>query len=157
VAERTQLDDAEARARLKEALDALVRCDLYLLVHDLSERCIASRLAYHLQGLFPEYSVDVEYNRAGAIPKRAAWQDREGNDEDLIIPDIVVHRRGLEGPNILCLEVKKAEDRRGSAVDHSRIKALRRAFGYSCGALVVCHTGTEAGVEISEWVDTSAN
>lgn len=60
----------EVERRIREALDTFMRDDDYLLVHNLSERCIASRLALHLQGSFTGYKVDVEYNRAGDLAKR---------------------------------------------------------------------------------------
>ena len=61
----------EVERRLAEALRAFWDADRYLLEHNLSERCIAGRVAFHLQHSFPEYQVDVEYNRAGDIPRCA--------------------------------------------------------------------------------------
>ena len=46
------MKEEEVRERLQASLDLLTKYDLYLLEHDLSERCIASRLAMHLQNLF---------------------------------------------------------------------------------------------------------
>jgi hypothetical protein len=63
------MTEAEAREQLQKAIEKLVAADAHLLENDLSERCIASRLAMYLQGEFPELSVDVEYNRIGAHPK----------------------------------------------------------------------------------------
>jgi hypothetical protein len=50
---------------LNSALDRFLAEDLYLLEKKLSERCMAARLAFHLQGQFPDHKVDVEYNRKG--------------------------------------------------------------------------------------------
>lgn len=72
----------------------------------------ASRLAQYLQSEFPEYTVDIEHNRDGDIPKRlglppecANYRNTDG--EALAVPDVIVHRRGPDGPNILVLELKK--------------------------------------------------
>lgn len=73
---------------------------------NLGERCIAARLAFHLQRVFPEYHVDVEYNRTGDTPKRLDVPARCANSLDdegraLVVPDIIVHLRGPDGPNLL--------------------------------------------------------
>lgn len=62
---------AEIRERLNTAVALLNQKDRYLLQNDLSERCIAARLAMYLQSVFPDHVVDVEYNRAGDIPEAA--------------------------------------------------------------------------------------
>jgi hypothetical protein len=46
------MEEQEVRKRLQAALDLALEYDLYLLEHDLSERCIASRLAMYLQNIF---------------------------------------------------------------------------------------------------------
>jgi hypothetical protein len=89
-----------------------MRRDRHLFENNLGERCIASRLAMHLQNAFPEHSVDAEYNRAGDIPKKLGLPPECANSQDddgqsLAVPDVIVHRRGPEGPNLLVLEVKK--------------------------------------------------
>lgn len=58
------------RERLERALRRLLDTDRYLLENDLSERCIAARLAMYLCELFPDRDVDVEYNRIGDVAKR---------------------------------------------------------------------------------------
>ena len=60
----------DVRRRLDAAVARLVHDDGYLLANNLGERCIAARLAMYLQGTFPEYAVDAEYNRDGDTPKR---------------------------------------------------------------------------------------
>ena len=89
----------EVERRVEEALRAFQQQDRYLLEHNLSERCIAARVAFHLQRSFPEYSVDVEYNRAGDVPKRLELPEECANSVDddgraLVVPDVIVHHRG---------------------------------------------------------------
>lgn len=100
------------KARLLDALHILVERDSYLFENNLSERCITARLAMYLQNAFQEFSVDVEYNRKGhepkalkKLPQECGKQTKDG--EFLVFPDIIVHRRGPEGPNLLAIELKK--------------------------------------------------
>lgn len=137
---------------------AFAREDRHLLEHDLSERCIAARVALHLQHLFPEYCVDVEYNRAGETPKRLNLPDHCANYFDdqgraLVVPDVIVHRRGATGPNLLALEVKKTSNPEGPECDCERIRALRAQLGYRYGALLECETrtGYEPRIQVREW------
>jgi hypothetical protein len=148
----------EARTRLESALQQLVRNDQHLLENNLSERCIASRLAMYLQREFPEHAVDVEYNRQGDTPKRLGLPDGCANARDelgraFVVPDVIVHRRGPNGPNILVLEVKKTTNPESRACDRQRILALRGQLGYTYGALIECETrNARAPVAfISEW------
>src|SRR5579883_346496 len=152
------MNEDHVRKRLEDALHRLADQDLYLLQNNLSERCIASRLAMYLQAAFPDHSVDVEYNRHGGTPKIlglpeecANFWDAEGRA--FVVPDIIVHHRGPDGPNLLVLEVKQPTNPRSRACDHERILAFRAQLGYSFGALIECETrnGRPPGALISEW------
>jgi hypothetical protein len=108
------MNENELKDLVETALESFRRRDRYLLENDLSERCIAARLAFHLQNRLvdlPELSVDVEYNRKGISPKKMAIPDRCAKKQTengvLVVPDIIVHRRGSEGTNILVLKLKK--------------------------------------------------
>jgi len=149
----------EVRKRLQTALEKLVRDDAYLLANNLGERCIAARLAMYLQREFPEHAVDAEYNRAGDIPKRLGLpQDcanyRNEHGESLVVPDVIVHRRGPEGPNILVLEVKKTSNPAPRDCDRARIHAFRAQYGYEFAALIECETrlGREPAAGVAEWL-----
>jgi len=149
----------DVRRRLDAALERVVREDSYLFEHNLGERCIAARLAMYLQQEFPEHQVDVEYNRDGDVPKHLGLDDRCANyvDEDgqvLVVPDVIVHRRGAEGPNILVLEVKKTSNPAPRHCDSARIHAFCAQFGYEFGGLIECETrrGRDAGVRVAEFI-----
>jgi len=153
------MEHREVERRVEEALQAFRHDDRYLLEHNLSERCIASRVAFHLQHFFPEYSVDVEYNRAGDIPKRLDLPDECANSVDddgraLVVPDVIVHRRGTAGPNLLGIELKKMGDPRGPDRDRDRLRALRARLDYRYGALLECETrpGHEPCIRVREWL-----
>ena len=153
------MEGEDVRKRLDAALQKLVTSDAYLLTHNLGERCISSRLAMYLQDEFPEHSADAEYNRAGDVPKRldlaedcANYQDEDG--QSLVVPDIIVHTRGAEGPNILVLEVKKTSNPSPRDCDTARIRAFRAYPGYDFAALIECETraGREPSARVAEWL-----
>ncbi len=48
---------------LKKALDMLLSKDNYIIKIDVNERTITHRLARYLEDYFPDWNVDVEYNR----------------------------------------------------------------------------------------------
>ena len=148
----------EVRSRLAKAVTSLNASDRYLLENDVSERCIAARLAMYLQSLFPDYMVDVEYNRAAASPKRLNLPDecanfRDTNGRSLVVPDIIVHTRGPKGPNVLVLELKKSTNSEGPECDQKRIHAFVSQLGYMCGALVACETRSDQNhvATITDW------
>lgn len=133
------------RARLERARDRLEQNDAYLLQNDLSERCIASRLAMYLREEFtePELSVDVEYNRHGDTPKRLGLPEecanyRNADGESLVVPDVIVHQRGRPGPNVLVLEMKKTTNPVPRDCDARRVDAFRAQLRYEYGALIEC-------------------
>jgi hypothetical protein len=149
----------DVRARLDAALQRLVQQDAYLFENNLLERCIAGRLAMYLQHQFPEHCVDVEYNRDADTPKRMSLPDQCANKIDehgrsLVVPDVIVHRRGPNGPNILVLEVKKTTNPEPLHCDSRRIRAFRAQYGYEFAALIVCETrpGNAPGAQIVEWL-----
>ena len=134
--------------------------DRELLVGNLSERCIAARLAMYLQHAFADFEVDVEYNRDGHHPKRLGISEDCANSRDadgnaLVVPDIIVHRRGPKGPNVLVIELKKTTNPIGTGCDQERLLAFRRTFKYQFGALVECETraGSEPAMTLLEWID----
>lgn len=147
------------RSRLDAALARLVAQDAYLFENNLLERCIAGRLAMYLQHEFPEHKVDVEYNRDADTPKRLNLPDECANKVDehgrsLVVPDVIVHQRGPEGPNILVLEVKKTTNPEPLHCDSRHIHAFRAQYGYEFAALIVCETraGHEPAALVSEWL-----
>jgi hypothetical protein len=153
------VNEAEVREKLQVAIQKLVATDSHLLEHDLSERCIASRLAMYLQQEFAELSVDVEYNRIGTHPKTMRLPEecanyRGNNGEPLVVPDVIIHRRGAEGPNLLVLELKKTTNRDPRDCDHMRVRAFREQLGYNHAALLECETRKSRApqVHIVEWL-----
>ena len=155
------MGEDDVRERLERALRRLGDDDHYLLENDLSERCIAARLAMYLREEFEQHDVDVEYNRAGDVEKRLRDLPEEGRrrrnrrtEAPVAVPDIIVHHRGLDGPNLLVIEMKKTSNPAGMDFDRLRLAAFREQLGYSFGALVECDTASpnEPTIRVSDWL-----
>ncbi|MER7002396.1 hypothetical protein ABT297_05025 [Dactylosporangium sp. NPDC000555] len=111
-----------------------------------SERSIAAALGWHLKSVMERsWDVDCEYSRAGEGTQVDAkrWSAPPAGDTDsrppTVTPDLVVHRRGLPGPehNLLVLELKKNheserpnEGRPGSRGTIESILDIQRQFKY---------------------------
>lgn len=143
----------QAAARVEEE-------DRHLLVVDVSERCIATRLAMYLRdALSADYDVDVEYNRHGPdkkqlydlMDKHDCDRDHRRDEGQTVLPDVIVHKRGVDS-NLLIIEMKKSANRRGLVRDWRRIRAFRDELGYQFGALVVCKTGDRPAIDV-EWYE----
>ena len=155
------MGEGEVRERLERALRRLLEADRYLLENDLSERCIAARLAMYLRDEFDEHDVDVEYNRAGDVAKRLRGLPKECYrrrnrqiEAPVAVPDVIVHHRGSGGPNLLVIEMKKTSNPAGKNCDRLRLAAFREQLGYRFGALVECETESpnEPAIGIAAWV-----
>ena len=155
------MGEREVRERLERALRQLLEGDLYLLENDLSERCIAARLAMYLREEFEQHDVDVEYNRAGDVAKRQrglpdeCYRRRNRQIEaPVAVPDVIVHHRGFDGPNLLVIEMKKTSNPAGTDCDRLRLDAFREQLGYSFGALVECDIAfhVEPAIRVSDWL-----
>ena len=98
---------------VRQAISDFNSKETYLIIHDLSERCICSKFASYLKKALPEtefkeYSVDVEYNRGydgiEEMPKKL--------DDRKIVVDLIVHMRGCSKDsgfnNLICIEMKKS-------------------------------------------------
>ncbi len=133
------------RERVSEALRTLLSRDARLLEYDAAERAIAAKLACYMAPLFPEHDVDVEYNRHGLDPKSLELPPNcEGGGEKLVIPDIIVHRRGLDTDNLLVVEIKKETNRESRACDLAKIHAMKKQLGYTRGVLIDLPSGPGA-------------
>lgn len=131
---------------IENALRALVSRDSYLLKTDLGERCIAHRFAIYLANEFPEWDVDCEYNRNGHRLKELPLSDscRELlRTTDRVVPDVVVHKRGEDGPNLIAIELKIAR-RTGEDCDLAKLRGYISVIGYRFGLYVCFRSGNVA-------------
>jgi len=136
----------DLESRIDAALRALISQDRYLLENSLGERCIAHRFAFHLAKEFTGWDVDCEYNRNGHRFKELTLSDecRELlRTSCRVVPDIVVHKRGENGPNPLAIEIKR-KGQPGEECDRAKLLGYMSIIGYSYGLYVCFATGEVA-------------
>lgn len=139
------MNQLEIAARLREAVAALFKRDGLLLEYAVGERAVAAKLACYLAPLFPDHHVDVEYNRHGLDPKVLNLpSDCDGGGEKLIMPDVIVHRRGHDDDNLLVIEVKKETNPESRACDRAKIQGMKHYFRYRWGVLLEVPAGPGA-------------
>jgi len=135
----------EIQARVRKALEIFFVNDRALLARDASERTIAARLTLYVVPLFKHYDVDPEYNRHGLDPKAVELPNecREGGKK-LIVPDIVLHRRGNDDDNLLVIEMKKQNNHESRDCDRAKILAMKRELSYRHGLIIDWPVGSDA-------------
>jgi len=116
------------RERIEEAINSSLKM-LYTQDRDLLnqrglEVTINAKLACYIQSHLPEWNVDVEYRREGDNPKC----NSEGKE---VQPDIIIHQRGPEGPNICAIEAKGHWNDEGRAIDKGKLADYKSAQGYT--------------------------
>lgn len=119
------------RKNIENALYLIYRVDLYLIESNTHEQSISARLAFHLQHLFPEWDVDVEYNRQGG--KRDPKEDGGGLNRR---PDIIIHKRGPAGPNLAILLVKCEWNTQDRDTDEEVLISLKQKHQYQNAFLI---------------------
>ena len=145
---------------MQAALDKLVGAlqdfyarETHLLERDLGERALTHRLAVSLEGHFPEWNIDCDYNRLGERTWRLPKASIVSTDDDLgksIYPDIVVHHRAIPD-NLLAIEVRKAANHQAPAHDQHKLRALTDPhfwFAYRIGVFLTLGRKGVAACEI---------
>lgn len=128
------------------AIQTLLERDSILLTTDANERTISAQLACYLKPAFPEWDVDVEYNRHGLDPKKIGI----GEVAELVYPDIIVHRRRLN-ENLLVVEMKKGDSPKPDEDDMKKLRAYVEQFKYP-NALFLRLSTTASNVAAFRWV-----
>ncbi|TGU71637.1 hypothetical protein E4633_15125 [Geomonas terrae] len=155
------------------AINQVLEMDSHLLVHDINEPCISHRLAMYLANEFPDFDVDCEYNGDVDAEKGRKYikllrstAEVLGLVEDAgqagevvnrcIYPDIVVHKRGKNGPhnNLLVIEVKKTSNPITGDWDAEKLRRFTSGeyenhFEYMYGAFVKFTVGGDIGFELN--------
>lgn len=143
------IDDCPDKQFAKVVADAiqhLLDCEGQLLLSDANERTVCAHLAGYLKPSFPEWAVDVEYNRHGLDPKKIGV----GEDAELVYPDLIIHRRGIE-ENLLVVEVKKGESPKPDQRDIMKLEAYVSKFAYRFALFIRLSTSKPAVTSFA-WV-----
>ena len=133
----------DIESKIEDALNEMTSNDKYLLEHNLGERCLAHRFAVHLAAVFSGWDVDCEYNRKGDRLKEIplSYECKELlRRTNRVVPDIIVHKRGDQGPNLLAVEIKR-EGQPGEECDLTKLHGYISDIGYSYGLYVSFNTG----------------
>ena len=146
----------EVSKGLNRALSRFTDGERDLIALDPSERSLTRRLALYIEREFEGWAVDCEYNRVGIDNPKEILANAPGSvapdadDAVTVFPDIIVHRRGPQGPNLLVVEAKKATSRVPRDFDLLKLYAYRTQLGYPYAAFVVLPAGDKSG-EQPEW------
>ena len=144
----------DVQARLVRAQRLVTENDLELLRDDCHECSVAHQVACYLRAEFPDWHVDCEFNLEGQNrdPKKNSRGTR-------VRPDIIVHRRGPDGLNLVVLEVKKKTSRVGekawnSEIDETRAKLAdyQQTQRYVFPVLLTCAVGPPPAFDSPELV-----
>jgi hypothetical protein len=155
------VNQKEIRQKLDGAIQKFMEHDLELLSRDVNERSITHRLAMFLQDEFaPEWMVDCEFNRYGFDSKKVLDFYPHGTTTDdtearTVFPDIIVHKRGPEGPNLLVIEAKKSTNNDGG-LDVEKLKRYKSSLHlhYEHAVFLVFRTGKDhPGVEVLQFIE----
>jgi len=95
------------------------------------EQTIAARIMLHLQHLLPLWHVDVEFNRQGE--DRVTKRDATGTPRK---PDIIIHRRGPQGPNLALVLIKCQWNVEPREDDRAVAQSLKQQHGYTAAFLL---------------------
>jgi hypothetical protein len=134
-------------AKLGSCIRMFLRNDAKLLALNASERAITHKLAEYLANRFPGWDVDCEYDRILEETKRLRIRGRLAR----VIPDIIIHRRNT-GRNLMVIEAKKDNDRRGGAGDLEKLREFKQQLGYRHAVFLMFRTGENPGIEIPVWI-----
>jgi hypothetical protein len=148
------------REAVSDALRLLFVNDAFLLESTVHERTIAAKLACYLAPHFPEYSVDVEYNRHGLDPKRVDLPvGCRGGGHLLVLPDVIVHKRDNDGDNLLVIQIKKETNPEPRYCDRVIIQAMMQDFHYTFGLLIDLPSGRGAAQRNPEleWIENAGH
>jgi len=141
--------------QIDTAIGHVMDRDRELLVENASERAIAHRIAVYLEWHYqpPDWNVDCVYNRMSEKrdPKQVtATQElpaSKGSEGARVFPDIIVHRRGPDGPNLLAIEVKPADaDKDDIRHDFEKLQGYLGTpkLGYLHAVFLTFHSGDNA-------------
>jgi len=112
----------EIKKKVNSAVQKILDDDIDLLKIQVHERTVCHKFAEYLQSEFSCWNVDMEYNRKGESPKiliNLEGCKKHKNDKNLVIPDIIIHRRNTE-VNLLVIEMKTSN--RNSTCDIAKLK-----------------------------------
>ncbi|MCX6752430.1 MAG: hypothetical protein NTZ87_02925 [Candidatus Nomurabacteria bacterium] len=139
------MDRKQIENILEQAKIRFLKNDLYLLLAEANERSITHKFAEHLQAVIGcSWDVDCEYNKFGSESKVIYAIKKTIGSETLtddikaktVYPDIVVHKRGNKGPNLLVIEAKKDATNKDRQKDIEKLEKIRDEYKYNFAVFI---------------------
>ena len=130
---------------LEQTKERFLENEVSLLASDANERSLTHKFAEHMQTIIGrEWSIDCEYNRFGSDPKKIDELKRIVGENTTtyetkprtVYPDIIVHRRGEQGPNLLVVEAKKDATAKERELDIAKLKVIQSTYNYSFAVFI---------------------
>lgn len=150
----------EIRSGIISALFELYKRDKQILSINANERSITHRFAIYIEKEFPGWDVDCEYNRDGEDPKKAhlnpSDESNNKNNGSRVYPDIIVHKRGREGRNLLVIEAKMdvpPVTATARETDKQKIWAYNEKYDYETGLFIIFNIKNGPLSADLEWYD----
>jgi hypothetical protein len=109
--------------RLQHCLSKLYSDDYDLIERHNYEVTISAKIAQYLFLEFKEYDVDCEYNKHLDDDKHSSELNKN------IRPDIVIHQRGTDDNNLVCIEIKKFKNNSDRSIDINKVRTLSKLDG----------------------------
>lgn len=119
------MENQEIKQVIENALSILYRTEKEIINDKTHEQTISARLMHHLQHLLPKWNVDVEFNRQSE--NRESKTDESGTNRK---PDIVIHKRGPNGPNLAVILVKCEWNTEPRVNDQEIAQSIKTKHGY---------------------------
>lgn len=121
---------------IKEAVEKLKESHSFILDrnNDVAELAVSTKLASIIEPYFiNNYDVDAEWNRmrdkhGGYVPKRL-----QVPNDNLVQPDIIIHKRGSNDANLLVIEIKMTWKSQRKDFDFQKIEAYITELDYKNG------------------------
>lgn len=150
------METVEVLGNLAAAYCRVIARDRHLLKVRANERSIAHRFAIYIEQCFTGYNVDCDYNKDLEDPKRSpayAHQTKSGRESNLVLPDIIVHKRNTND-NLVVIELKPTDEEEDCTAngkpignkclcDRCKLKAIKSDLHYSHAFYVVFPVGAK--------------
>jgi len=120
------MEKDDVKNLIEQACSSLYVENPILIKNRTHERTIVSHLANYLKPLFPDWNIDTDYNRDGDNGK-----SKQSIDGELLLPDIIIHNRGVEqGPNLVAIQVKGFWNKEDRTKDEKDLRKLKAKYKY---------------------------
>lgn len=124
--EKCTVSKKELKKQIEQVLDRLYENDFYLIDNEVNEVCIVAHFWRYFFEMFGDkyinLNMDIEYNRNGKWAKYYGMSEEE--QKVYAKPDMIIHKRGCNKHNFLCIEFKGYWNRQEKGNEHDEEKLI---------------------------------